>query len=234
MHTPHLCWENKQLWSNYKPLQLSLRAQTITHSHGHITSVEQSFIFQSHTVERRVHTHSIKNEQNLLIQLSNTNWELHPGRRKNTMHTRCVHVCHQWYKIHIKYICRINTARIQDIQHTLEQRPHEGVEGEKGLGLLWVPLTCLIGDDLENSVKRYKHNYISLMYARTALTLSPQKTKWEERSFLLSWSCYQSWKYSLVSLCSDFWLGRGYRKLTSWLLSSTQAVNRELAVGLAF
>ena len=197
-------------------------------------SVEQSFIFQSHTVERRVHTHSIKNEQKVLIQLSNTSWELHPGRRKNTMHTRCVHVCHQWYKIHIKYICRINTARIQDIQHTLEQRPHEGVEGEKGLGLLWVPLTCLIGDDLENSVKRYKHNYISLMYARTALTLSPQKTKWEERSFLLSWSCYQSWKYSLVSLCSDFWLGRGYRKLTSWLLSSTQAVNRELAVGLAF
>lgn len=198
-------------------------------------SVEQSFIFQSHTVERRVHTHSIKNEQKVLIQLSNTSWELHPGRRKNTMHTRCVHVCQQWYKIHIKYICRINTAQILDIQHTLEQSHTKDKWWGRERTWFIMSATDLSYWWWSREFSEEIQTQLHITHVCThSLNSESSENKREERSFLLSWSCYQSWKYSLVSLRSDFWLGGGYRKLTSWLLSSIQAVNRELAVGLVF
>lgn len=44
----------KNSYAQTLSLQLSKHPQTITHFRGHIMSVEQSFIFQSHTVERRV------------------------------------------------------------------------------------------------------------------------------------------------------------------------------------
>ena len=178
--------KSKQLYSNPKPPQLSLHAFKPLWTRY---SVEQ-VLSQSHTVERRVHTQH-QNEQKVLIQLSNTSWELHPGRRKkNTMSYMCVHVGLQWYKIHIKYknnICRINTVQILHIQHTLEQcHMNNRVEGEKGLEFsIWLPLTCLISDDLENLAKRSTHNYVSLMHEKAIPALA-SKTKWVERIFLLT------------------------------------------------
>ena len=107
-----------------------------------------SFITQSHTVERRVHTQH-QNEQKVLIQLSNTSWELlHPGRRKkyNVIHV-CVHVGLHWYKIHVKYnnnICRINTVRILHIQHTLEQCHMNNKSWGRERTWFFIWLMCLI------------------------------------------------------------------------------------------